>query len=84
MSQDQKNFTTKDQVTQMVDAATKRIDLLLTGVVVVLFIGFLTLLFALGAMMVDGWQYRAPTYQDLINQINAQNAKIDLLTKKIH
>lgn len=73
------NPATKDDL----EKATQRYEFLLSAVVVVLVIGFLTLLFALAALIVNAWQYRPATYQDLTNQVQAQNTTIDAIAKKL-
>lgn len=78
-----KDLTTKEDVQEIVDKATERINLLLIGVIVVLFIGFLTLLFSLAGLMIQAWQYRTPTYQSLIDQLQQQNDEIKSLSSEI-
>lgn len=65
------------------DEATKRIDLLLTGVVVVLFLGFASLLITAISPIIDAWRFRTSTYQSLINEVSEQSAKIEELTEEI-
>lgn len=74
----------KIDVSNMLAEETSKINLLLTGVVVVLFIGFITLLFSLAALLISSWQQRPPSYQELINDIQAQNSKIDFLYQTAH
>ena len=81
-------YTTHADVQEAVDKATKRIDLLLTGVVIVMFVGFLTLLFTALSPIIDAWRFKASSYEELRNQIQQQNqeikdqgSKIDVITK---
>lgn len=68
---DPTNLATKGDV--------KRMELLLGAVVLVLFIGFLTLLFSVAAMLVQAWGNRQPEYQILVDEISNQQQKIDAL-----
>lgn len=52
------------------------------GVVVVLFIGFAGMLVALGAMLQAHYVEKAATYQNLVNQINQLQNKIDQTYQK--
>ncbi len=65
-----------------VGEATRRMDLLLTGVIVVLFLGFITLLVTVAGLVLDANRFKAETYQNLVNQVNASNTKLDQLTAK--
>lgn len=76
-------FTTKEDVQAVVDGATKRIDLLLTGVVVVMFIGFLTLLATVISPIIDATRQKAASYENLQDEVQTQNAKIDDQNKKL-
>ncbi|HAQ03069.1 TPA: hypothetical protein DEP30_03875 [Candidatus Nomurabacteria bacterium] len=57
-------------------------EIISMGVIVVLFITLLGLVFALGTMMVDTYRSSESSYSNLVNTINQQNNKIDLLLKK--
>lgn len=67
-----------------VEAAKTRNDNLMTGVVIVLFIGFISTFITGLGLIIDAWRFKAETYQNLVNQVATQNAKIDILTNKIH
>jgi hypothetical protein len=45
----------------------------MSGIVVVLLLGFLTLLFTLGALIIDSWNVKTQSYQTLEHQIQLQN-----------
>jgi hypothetical protein len=82
MKLDPKTLATKDEVTAAVDTATKRIDLLLTGVIIVMLIGFAALLVAVAAPIIDAWRFKATTYESLRDKVESQNVKIDALSEK--
>lgn len=60
----------------------EKINLVMVGVVIVLFLRFLALLFSLIAFMFQSWQNRTPSYEDLIQQVSNQNIKIDTLVQE--
>ena len=62
----------------------KQTDIIMIGIIVVLFIGFLGLAVSLVFGLVDGYRSKETTYQDLSNKINEQAIKIDTLTNEIH
>lgn len=62
----------------------ENINLLLVGVIVVLFVGFLTLLFSLGALLVSAWEQRPISYERLVNQVETQSVKIDFIYNALH
>ena len=68
-------YATKDDL--------KRIDYLMTGVVIVLFIGLIGAFFTSFAILLDAWQFKSSTFQNLTNQVIIQNNKIDTLEKEI-
>lgn len=52
------------------------LKLLMAGVIIVLLVGFVTLI-------LDYYYTRATIFQDLVNKINEQNIKIDLLFEEL-
>ncbi|MFZ2072800.1 MAG: hypothetical protein WAV10_03955 [Minisyncoccia bacterium] len=73
------NYVNRDEY----DRTNKTTYLLLTGVLIVLFIGFATLFFTAIAPIIESWKFQGSTYQNLVNQINSQNTKIDFLIQQI-
>lgn len=57
----------------------QKTDLIMIGIIIVLFIGFFGVAVALGGIIVDNLRSREASYQDLVNTINEENNKIDLL-----
>ena len=59
------------------------LKLLLAGVVIVLFVGFISVLITasitLGALWQESIATRSATYQNLVNQVTEQNTKMDFL-----
>ena len=74
---------TNQSAKRIIDDANKSTNLILTGVIIVLFVGFLTMILAVVSPMIDAWRFRASSYENLVNQVSQQNAKIDLLLNKI-
>jgi hypothetical protein len=62
-----------------IDAYFEKLNLLTHGVIIVLGLGFVTLLIAVLSPIIDAWRFRASTYENLVNQVTAQNNKIDAL-----
>jgi len=61
----------------------KKTDLIMMGIIIVLFIGFVGVAIALGGIVVDTFRSREASYQDLVNKINEQDVKIDLLFEEL-
>jgi len=60
-----------------------RLYLLMAGVIIVLFIGFVTSFIAVGGLIVNYESERQATYQNLDNQVQSQNAQIQVLTNQL-
>jgi uncharacterized membrane protein (DUF485 family) len=60
----------------------KKIDRNLTLIVVVLFIGFITMLVGFLTLVIDANGEKHASYEDLKNQVQSQNDKIDQLIQK--
>lgn len=77
-----REFTTKSDVVQIVDDATKRFDLLMTGIVVVLFMGFVSVLTAMYTLIQESNNFKATQYQrlsdklDMINSTTTVNSQV--------
>ncbi|OGR85396.1 MAG: hypothetical protein A2901_00645 [Elusimicrobia bacterium RIFCSPLOWO2_01_FULL_54_10] len=61
---------------------TEKLNRLMAAIVGVLFLGFITLLVTSLSPIIDAWRFRSSTYQDLINQIHAQNTEIQKMNDK--
>lgn len=57
----------------------KLFELITMGVIVVLFLGFLGLIFSLGTLMVDTYRGSESSYSELVNKLDQQSNKIDAL-----
>ena len=71
---DPKNLVTKQEV----DAQIGKVNLIMAGVVIVLFIGFVTVLVAATGPIVDAWRFRSSSYESLIKQVSDQDTLIEL------
>lgn len=65
-------------------AKIKWIQDIMVGIIFVLFIGFASMFVAVGGLLIDAFQHKADSYEELSNQVRSQNAKIDSLTDEIH
>ncbi len=61
----------------------KRNDLIMIGIVVVLFVGIAASFIATGALIVDYLAERKAIFEDLKDQVVKQNANIEVLTNEI-
>jgi len=84
-----KNKDPEIKITDPTEAVRQKYDLLLTVIIVVLFVGFITLLIAVLGLVIDAWNtktlYSRPTneYQVLEQRINEQSNKINFLIDEI-
>ena len=53
------------------------------GVIIVLFVGFAGVFVAVGSVLQNYLANKQATYQNLVNQVNAQNTQIQLLTQEV-
>ena len=60
-----------------------RMDIIMAGVIIVLFIGFASMYVAFSALNDDSNGQKQATYQSLINQIQNQNTQIQVLTNQL-
>lgn len=60
-----------------------RLEYIMMGLIVVLFIGFAGMFVAVGQMMIDSLNDKTNSIYDLKTKIDAQNVKIDNLTKAV-
>lgn len=60
-----------------------RMDIIMAGVIIVLFIGFASMYVAFSALNNDSNGQKEATYQDLRDQIQAQNTEIQNLTNQL-
>ena len=54
-----------------------RITVLMGAVVLVLLLGFVTLLFALGSILLDGWRFNSEAYKNYIETVRTQGLAIE-------
>jgi hypothetical protein len=73
----------KTLINQATEALTTKFNAVTTGVLVVLGLGFITLLLSIISPMIDAWRFRSATYEELKNQVLISNSKIDFLTQQI-
>jgi len=70
---------TKDDL----DKFTKDTHRILIGVIIVLFVGFASILIVGIGFIIDSYTFKGETYQNLVNQVNAQNTQISNLNTQI-
>ena len=56
-----------------------KINSLMFGVIIVLLVGFTAAILSVIGPILDTYRFKAETYQDLVNKIDSQSIKIDLL-----
>jgi len=61
-----------------------RLTQLMIGVIIVLFIGFVTMFATVGTLVWNAHMWGRDTYQTLIKELNDNNNKIDSLTNEIN
>ena len=62
---------------KMADGKLSKINWLIGGVILVLFVGFLTMLIALGGVLYDAFTFRSSSYHELSSQVEELNDKFD-------
>ncbi len=74
----------KEKPTEGEPASTKFVRDVVFYLVIILFIGFAATFVAAAAMLVDSWRSDKASNEELIKEISASNAKIDILTNEIN
>lgn len=77
MAQD--NNPPEIKIADPVEAVRQKYDTLLTVIIIVLFIGFLTLLLTVFGLVIDAWNTKTVYYQNYENQQNISNQEQQLL-----
>jgi len=75
-----------DKVDKRLTQHTQQINLMkfiVYAVVIVLAVGFITVVITAGGLLQQTLATRSASYQDLVDQVNESNIKIDLLFNKI-
>jgi hypothetical protein len=80
---DKENPVNTGETIKELEKHQKRTDTMMMFVIVVLFIGFIGVVVALGGIIVDSFRSREASYQDLVNKINEENSKIDFLLNQL-
>jgi len=60
-----------------------RLDYLMGAIIVVLLVGFVTMFIAVFGIFRDNESASQATYQNLVNQVQTQNAQIQVLTNQV-
>ncbi len=76
----EQNLTSKGKA---LENRVEQINTLMIGVVIVLLVGFAGTFVAAATMLVDSFNNKQATYQDLRDKVQEQNAKIDELTQTL-
>jgi len=58
-------------------------ELVSMGIIVVFFLAFVGLVFALGTIMVDSYRAKEASYQDLANKLERQNTLLLLMASRL-
>ncbi len=74
---------TPDEIRSWFNDQNQRFDKIMAAVIIVLGLGFVTLLIAVVSPIIDAWRFRASSYEDLRDKVVEQNAKVDSLTDEI-
>jgi hypothetical protein len=74
------NFDDKLKSTQQ---DVERLNLITMAVIIVLFIGFAAIFAGYGTTFITNRDSQQATYQALLNQVQVQNAQIQILTNQI-
>jgi hypothetical protein len=80
------DVTERGRVEGQIKAVDKKVDYLLgimLGVVIVLFVGFLTLMFAYLQLVAETNHDKQTDYQRLTDQVQAQNVELNNLEKQL-
>jgi hypothetical protein len=60
----------------------ERSNIIMIGVIVVLFAGYVGLSFALGAILIDDFRSKEASYTDLVKEVEQMNSRLDTLSKQ--
>ena len=74
---------TNSGIRKDLDSTKERFDKIMGLVITVLGLGFIALLVAVLSPIIDAWRFRTATYQTLVDKVNAQSEKIDLLIRQL-
>lgn len=55
---------------RMINEKLKGVSWLMTGVVIVIFIGFITMIFMVGGLLLDAWHFNSAVYKEYSDKIN--------------
>ena len=61
------------QSAKYIDDKIKNMNWLLGAIVLVLFIGFLTMLFMVGGIVIETWRFKSNSYEAMIETMRAQD-----------
>jgi len=71
-----------DERLKPIAADVERLNLWMIALIVVLFIGFAAMFGTIATIVISHFDSGQAKYQELTNQVNAQNDKIDLILKQ--
>lgn len=72
----------KTLLDEVIEKLSTKFTMVASGILVVLGLGFITLLVTVIGFVEDANRFKAASYEDLKDQITAQNAKLDLLIQE--
>lgn len=72
-----------DRLEKTLERLAKPIWAIIGGIIVVLFLGFVSVLIAMQALVNESNNFKTSTYGDLRDQVVSQNAKIEALTEHV-
>jgi hypothetical protein len=77
------NFDAKITIGKKVQTLSdklKDLNLLMIGIVVVLFVGFAGMFVATSALLIESFNSKTVAYEELVKNVNQQNTQLDLIT----
>lgn len=76
--------SSKTEELEDVRRKVSKIDNMMTAIVIVTFLGFLTLVIALGALVVEALRSKEASYAELVSKIDEQNSKTNMLIQYLY
>lgn len=83
MAIDPKQFSQHSSDIDELKKKQKTFEIVNMGIIIVLFLGFLGVSFALGSMLVDGYRSKEASYTSLVQTIDQQTIELNLLNKQL-
>ena len=78
-----KGYESHGKAIEGLKSDVQRVDKFMVGITIVLFIAFITAIFTLVGVVVDGWRSKEGSFTELAVKVTEQGGKIDLLRQEI-